>query len=101
MGTRETLFSNPQHPYTRALMSATPQADPGRVRERIILQGELPSPFSPPTGCTFNPRCPLAKPVCRAVRPPLEDKLGRAVACFAVPGGSHPGNIEWQNEVAN
>ncbi|MDQ0467374.1 dipeptide ABC transporter ATP-binding protein [Labrys wisconsinensis] len=84
MGSREALFAAPQHPYTRALMSATPQADPERVRQRIILQGELPSPFSPPSGCAFNPRCPLAMEVCRQERPVLEDKQGRAVACFAV-----------------
>src|SRR4029453_19435535 len=65
MGASETLFASPQHPYTQALISATPQADPDRIRQRIILQGELPSPFAPPPGCSFNPRCPLVKPVCR------------------------------------
>ncbi|MDQ0395648.1 dipeptide ABC transporter ATP-binding protein [Labrys monachus] len=84
MGSREALFSAPQHPYTRALMAATPQADPDRVRERIVLQGELPSPFAPPPGCAFNPRCPLAQPHCRAERPELEMKHGRRVACFEV-----------------
>jgi len=84
MGTRDALFSAPQHPYTRALMSATPQADPDRKRERIVLQGELPSPFSPPTGCAFNPRCPIVKPHCRDERPGLEMKHDRLVACFEV-----------------
>ncbi|MGO4334672.1 dipeptide ABC transporter ATP-binding protein [Labrys sp. KB_33_2] len=84
MGTREALFSAPQHPYTRALMSATPQADPDRKRERIVLQGELPSPFSPPAGCAFNPRCPIVKPHCRDERPLLELKHERMVACFEV-----------------
>jgi dipeptide transport system ATP-binding protein len=84
MGTREALFSAPLHPYTRALMSATPQADPERVRERIVLQGELPSPYSPPSGCAFNPRCPLAVPHCSQERPELEMKHGRLVACFEV-----------------
>ncbi|MGJ4858002.1 dipeptide ABC transporter ATP-binding protein [Labrys sp. La1] len=84
MGKREALFSAPQHPYTRALMSATPQADPDRKRERIVLQGELPSPFSPPAGCAFNPRCPIVKPHCRDERPLLELKHERMVACFEV-----------------
>jgi len=84
MGSRETLFANPQHPYTRALMAATPQADPERVRERFIVQGELPSPFAPPPGCAFNPRCPLAVARCRVERPELERKQGRLVACFEV-----------------
>jgi dipeptide transport system ATP-binding protein len=100
MGTREAVFSAPQHPYTRALMSATPQADPERVRQRIILQGELPSPFSPPPGCTFHPRCPLMKPVCREIRPDLIEKVGRPVACFAVPGASDRGTQEWHTQPA-
>ena len=57
---RDAIFSAPQHPYTRALLSATPVADPAAKRERIILKGEPPSPFDPPPGCPFNPRCPLA-----------------------------------------
>jgi dipeptide transport system ATP-binding protein len=99
-GTRQVLFSSPRHPYTQALMSATPQADPDRVRQRIILQGELPSPFSPPPGCSFNPRCPLAKLVCRTVLPPLETKQGRLVACFAVEGAEDAGTREWHMEAA-
>jgi dipeptide transport system ATP-binding protein len=84
MGASETIFSNPQHPYTRALMSATPVADPDAKRERIILKGELPSPFDPPKGCPFNPRCPLVFDRCRSENPPLESKQGRQVACWAV-----------------
>jgi dipeptide transport system ATP-binding protein len=84
MGSRDVLFANPQHPYTRALMAATPQADPERVRERFIVQGELPSPFAPPPGCAFNPRCPMAVARCRVERPELERKQGRLVACFEV-----------------
>ncbi len=83
-GTREAIFSAPQHPYTRALLSATPVADPFAQKERIILQGELPSPFDPPSGCAFHPRCPLAFDRCRREEPSVETKNGRDVACFAV-----------------
>jgi dipeptide transport system ATP-binding protein len=81
-GAREAIFGNPQHPYTRALLSATPIADPQAKRERIILKGELPSPFNPPSGCPFSPRCPLVVDRCRAQNPPLEPKQGRDVACW-------------------
>jgi dipeptide transport system ATP-binding protein len=84
VGTREAIFSRPLHPYTRALLSATPVADPEAKKERIILKGELPSPFNPPSGCAFHPRCPLAVDRCKRERPPLGEKQGRAVACFEV-----------------
>jgi dipeptide transport system ATP-binding protein len=83
LGAREAIFSAPQHPYTRALLSATPVADPTAKRERILLKGEPPSPIAPPPGCPFNPRCPLAFDRCRKEKPPLEVKQGRAVACWA------------------
>jgi dipeptide transport system ATP-binding protein len=82
IGAREAIFDNPQHPYTRALLSATPIADPEVKRERIILSGELPSPFNPPSGCPFSPRCPLVIDRCRAQNPSLEPKQGRDVACW-------------------
>jgi dipeptide transport system ATP-binding protein len=84
LGGRDAIFSAPQHPYTRALLSATPVADPTAKRERILLKGEPPSPIAPPPGCPFNPRCPLAFDRCRKEKPPLEVKQGRAVACWAV-----------------
>jgi dipeptide transport system ATP-binding protein len=84
MGACATVFTTPQHPYTRALLSATPIADPSARRERIIMKGELPSPFDPPAGCPFNPRCPLVFDRCRVERPPVELKQGRQVACWAV-----------------
>ena len=84
IGAREAIFSAPQHPYTRALLSATPVADPTAKRERILLKGEPPSPMAPPPGCPFNPRCQLAFDRCRKEKPPLEVKQGRAVACWAV-----------------
>ncbi|RFB74970.1 dipeptide ABC transporter ATP-binding protein [Methylovirgula sp. 4M-Z18] len=83
-GTRDAIFDNPQHPYTRALLSATPIADPLAKKERIILKGELPSPFNPPSGCAFHPRCPLVMDRCRIEDPLNETKQGRQVACWAV-----------------
>jgi oligopeptide/dipeptide ABC transporter ATP-binding protein len=77
------LYSNPRHPYTKALLSAVPQADPRveRTRERIILTGDLPSPMNPPTGCVFNTRCWKAKDICRASAPELLTVGSSTVAC--------------------
>ncbi len=83
-GSRDAIFANPRHPYTRALLSATPIADPSRQKERIRLEGELPSPIHPPTGCAFHPRCPLAFERCTRERPEIERKGDVDVACFAV-----------------
>ena len=83
-GPRDAVFGNPQHPYTQALLSATPHPDPSRRRERIVLRGELPSPLNPPPGCTFHPRCPLAFDLCRSVNPALLAHEGSLVACHAV-----------------
>jgi oligopeptide/dipeptide ABC transporter ATP-binding protein len=81
---RETLFRNPKHPYTLALMSAVPEPDPvvQRAKRRIILTGELPSPSNVPPGCAFHTRCPRATEICRAERPPLTPRAdGALVAC--------------------
>ncbi len=83
-GPRDTVFGNPQHPYTKALLSATPHPDPSRRRDRIVLKGELPSPLKPPPGCTFHPRCPLAFDTCRVLNPVLTTHDGALVACHAV-----------------
>jgi dipeptide transport system ATP-binding protein len=83
-GASERIFAQPRHPYTRALLSASPIADPSRPKNRIHLEGELPSPIHPPSGCTFHPRCPLAFDRCSAERPNLESKGGVDVACWAV-----------------
>jgi dipeptide transport system ATP-binding protein len=91
-GPREEIFRNPRHPYTRALLSATPIADPTRPKERIKLEGELPSPINPPSGCPFHPRCPLAFAPCPIDRPELVAKGPVAVACFAVDAA---GNVDW------
>jgi peptide/nickel transport system ATP-binding protein/oligopeptide transport system ATP-binding protein len=73
----ESLYRNPSHPYTRALISAIPQPDPARRRERIVLGGDIPSPEHPPAGCRFHPRCPQAMERCRSEVPRTTD-LGAA-----------------------
>ncbi len=83
-GPRDAIFANPQHPYTKALLSATPQPNPTIKRERIVLKGELPSPLSPPPGCTFHPRCPWAFEPCNKRNPVLLPHDGSLVACHAV-----------------
>lgn len=68
------VYDTPIHPYTRALLSALPVPDPTHVKNRIILQGDLPSPSNPPSGCTFHTRCPMATKECAEIIPPLEEK---------------------------
>jgi dipeptide transport system ATP-binding protein len=87
----DDIFSRPQHPYTRALLSATPVADPNRRRAKIKLEGELPSPFAPPGGCPFHPRCPFCRPpVCVEVPPPLFRSGATLHACHGVAQGWVP-----------
>jgi dipeptide transport system ATP-binding protein len=93
-GARDEIFANPRHPYTRALLSATPVADPARRLERIPLEGELPSPLNPPHGCAFHPRCPLAFERCPVERPEFVEKGGVKVACFAVDEAGRVGRHE-------
>jgi dipeptide transport system ATP-binding protein len=82
-GDKETIFSQPLHPYTQALLASTPGlAGSGQERKRIVLTGELPSPLNPPKGCVFSTRCPHAVARCHEERPPLLDLMGRKVACF-------------------
>ncbi|HSQ27326.1 MAG TPA: dipeptide ABC transporter ATP-binding protein [Anaerolineales bacterium] len=82
---RDELFKNPLHPYTQALMSAIPIPDPTIKRERIILQGDVPSPLNPPKGCRFHPRCPVAIDICSHEEPKLVDiQGGHQAACWLV-----------------
>ncbi|MBC7800903.1 MAG: ATP-binding cassette domain-containing protein [Gemmatimonadaceae bacterium] len=79
---RRTLFANPRHPYTRALLSAVPVPDPKAKRDRIILTGDVPSPINPPSGCRFHTRCPYAFDRCRAEEPLLRGMdPGQQAAC--------------------
>jgi len=71
-GPTEEIFANPRHPYTQALISAIPVVEPGAERDVIVLQGEPPSSFSPPTGCHFHPRCQWQKSICRSTYPEIE-----------------------------
>jgi dipeptide transport system ATP-binding protein len=82
VGPADEIFAKPRHPYTVALFSATPVADPRHRRERIHLVGEPPSPLSPPPGCAFAPRCPQAQPDCSKSEPRLEVMGKVEVACF-------------------
>jgi oligopeptide transport system ATP-binding protein len=88
IGTGEQVYSNPQHPYTIALLSASPFPDPEleSTRKRIILTGDVPSPVRPPSGCPFHPRCWKAQAICREVYPPLEEKQGGQLAACHFPG---------------
>jgi oligopeptide/dipeptide ABC transporter ATP-binding protein len=71
-GPSRSLFENPRHPYTRALISAVPVPEPGGARRRIVLAGDVPSPIAPPPGCPFHPRCPEARPECARTEPPVK-----------------------------
>lgn len=73
MATREDMYRDPLHPYTQALMSAIPIPDPTLKRKRVILEGDVPSPLNPPTGCRFHTRCPLAFDKCSQEEPPFKD----------------------------
>jgi len=80
-GTRDRIFNDPRHPYTRALLGSTPSTDPRQKRQRLAVQGELPSPLNPPPGCHFHRRCPFAIDRCKVERPELREVEGRLVAC--------------------
>jgi oligopeptide/dipeptide ABC transporter ATP-binding protein len=81
IGDKETIYRRPLHPYTEALLAAVPVPRPGRPRRRAAVQGEIPSPMNPPTGCAFHPRCPMATDRCRVEKPFLRQVDDRDVAC--------------------
>ena len=85
-GDSKELYANPMHPYTKALLSAVPIPDPlvGKSRKRIMLEGELPSPINPPSGCPFRTRCPYANEKCANEMPKMKEINGRKVACHMV-----------------
>jgi len=72
----ETLFATPKHPYTEALLSAVPKTDPLHKTQRILLEGEVPDPTNPPSGCPFRTRCKYVQPVCAQEEPPLANLAG-------------------------
>jgi oligopeptide/dipeptide ABC transporter ATP-binding protein len=88
LATSETLYKAPLHPYTQGLLSAIPVPDPAieAQRKRIILEGDVPSPVKPPSGCSFHPRCWKAQAICRSVTPPLEEKESNHYAACHFPG---------------
>jgi peptide/nickel transport system ATP-binding protein/oligopeptide transport system ATP-binding protein len=81
-GSRNDIFEGTNHPYTQALLSAVPIPDPSAMRERIILEGDVPSPIDPPPGCRFHPRCFIREPICSRIEPRLTDVGdGHVIAC--------------------
>ena len=97
LATAEDLYREPLMPYTQALLSAVPVADPKARKERIILQGDVPSPANPPSGCVFHPRChhPAKDAACAAIVPPLEEKTpGHFARCIKQP----PTTVSWEQQ---
>jgi peptide/nickel transport system ATP-binding protein/oligopeptide transport system ATP-binding protein len=102
VASRDDLYEDPLHPYTQALMSAIPVPDPTLKRQRIILEGDVPSPLNPPTGCRFHTRCPLAFDKCSQEEPPLKDYgIGHFAACWLLESGeSGASKIRQENMIS-
>jgi peptide/nickel transport system ATP-binding protein len=98
---KHTLFATPLHPYTEALLAAAPVPDPARRKtKRVVLQGDVPSPMQPPSGCRFHTRCPYADAACRVNDPPLlEVAPGHHVACLKRPPGNRGPGLQAGAEV--
>jgi oligopeptide/dipeptide ABC transporter ATP-binding protein len=97
LASSDDLYREPLMPYTQALLSAVPVADPKARKERILLQGDVPSPANPPSGCVFHPRChhPARDEACARIIPPLEEKApGHFVACIKQP----PTTVDWDQQ---
>jgi oligopeptide transport system ATP-binding protein len=85
----DTIYRDAKHPYTRALLSAVPIPDMNKKKERVILEGDVPSPVNPPPGCTFHPRCSYREAVCSQIEPPLEfSPDGHGVSCHVFGPGA-------------
>ena len=90
LGPVEAIYGDPQHPYTKALLSARPSMDPRKRTREAPIQGDPPNPINPPSGCRFRTRCPFAEDVCARAEPPLADTGTQAVAChMRVAGSGH------------
>ena len=84
----DSIYQDAKHPYTKALLSAVPMPDTSKKKERVILEGDVPSPVNPPSGCTFHPRCSYREAICDKTEPPLEfDSGGHGVACHVFGPG--------------
>jgi peptide/nickel transport system ATP-binding protein len=91
IGPKRAIFAAPRHPYTQALLSAVPVPEPGAVRRRIVLKGDIPSPIDPPAGCRFHTRCPQAFARCRSEEPALKAMAdGHLAACHLNDDAEHP-----------
>jgi len=90
IGNVDAIYGNPQHPYTKALLSARPSMDPRKRTKEAPIQGDPPNPIDPPSGCRFRTRCPHAEGVCAGTEPLLADTGAQSVACLIyVPGSGH------------
>jgi len=89
MGDIRSIYADPVHPYTQALLAAVPTPDPRKRKNLVLPKGEIPNPVNPPSGCHFHPRCPIAQEVCKREVPtlrPIPDRAGHLAACHLRTG---------------